>query len=221
MTADTASWGSFVAQGSSPRVPVDPGRIARVAQFALSVMAGQAACIAVLGLAAMTVSRPDVATAYLAAATGIVLLYPVCGVIVMIWTFRVHRNARRMTGSLQRSDHWAWAGWVVPIASLFVPYRIIADVYRRHRAGPLPPGVRQEPVPVGFRVWWGLWLASLVLDAPTGDWELIAGVVASVAAVAAALLAVQVVRQVTDRQIAHALRIQHEAGVQTARGVGR
>jgi len=46
---------------------------------------------------------------------------------------------------------WVWLGWLVPIAALFIPYRVVRDVYRSSRPWPSDIGL------VGL--WWCCWPA--------------------------------------------------------------
>ena len=49
---------------------------------------------------------------------------------------------------------WVWLGWLVPIASLVIPYRVVRDVYRAAR----PVGAKTGLV----LIWWLCWLGSEV-----------------------------------------------------------
>jgi hypothetical protein len=77
-------------------------------------------------------------------------------VVVALWLGRVRRNAVRLApyAVQRRNPAWAWFGWIVPVALLFVPYQLVHDVWVacRDRA-------RNVPAP-HLRVWWGLWLSG-------------------------------------------------------------
>jgi hypothetical protein len=71
------------------------------------------------------------------------------------WLWRVRDNAGVLSGRPPRySWIWVYAGWVVPVANLWVPRGVIADV---HRSG--APG---ERLPRALNWWWGLWLAGML-----------------------------------------------------------
>lgn len=80
-------------------------------------------------------------------------------VVTALWLGRARRNAQRITPAVphRRAAAWAWFGWFVPIACVFVPYQLVTDVWTasRRRA---PRGVE---APLGF--WWAAWVASGVV----------------------------------------------------------
>ncbi|WP_425246222.1 DUF4328 domain-containing protein [Streptomyces sp. NEAU-NA10] len=78
-----------------------------------------------------------------------------CAVAFLAWLWRVRDNAQVLSGRPPRySWIWVYGGWVVPVANLWVPRGIIADV---HRSG--APG---ERLPRALNWWWGLWLAGML-----------------------------------------------------------
>ncbi|GGR62548.1 hypothetical protein GCM10010169_01260 [Micromonospora fulviviridis] len=82
----------------------------------------------------------------------------VAGVLVIIWTWRVRKNLDAFPGALPSlGPAWAIAGWLVPLANLVVPARVLANVARdslwRRRTPPL------------VALWWAAWLLFLVADA--------------------------------------------------------
>ncbi|WP_380174954.1 DUF4328 domain-containing protein [Kineococcus sp. DHX-1] len=56
---------------------------------------------------------------------------------------------------LGRARRWAWFGWIVPVALLFVPFQLVHDVWAACR-----DRVRNVPAP-RLRTWWGLWLSGV------------------------------------------------------------
>jgi hypothetical protein len=84
-----------------------------------------------------------------------------CAIVMLSFQFRLVSNARSFGAS--RFDHSPWGlmiWYVVPIASLFVPYSIISDTWRAS-AGTNP--WRHSSVPNWFLGWWWAFLASLVV----------------------------------------------------------
>ncbi|MGW3188680.1 DUF4328 domain-containing protein [Streptomyces ardesiacus] len=128
-----------------------------------------------------------------------------CAVAFLAWLSRARDNARLLSGGrLNYSSPWVYLGWIVPLANLWVPRGVVADV---HRAG--APDAR---LPRVVTVWWVLWLVGLVsgvglMYADTTG-EVIAraysGVapllVADVAIVGAAVACAFMVRVLTDAQ---------------------
>ena len=49
---------------------------------------------------------------------------------------------------------WVYAGWIVPVANLWIPRGIVADIHRASAPG--------EPLPHAVNWWWGLWLVGLL-----------------------------------------------------------
>ncbi|MGW1893306.1 DUF4328 domain-containing protein [Streptomyces sp. NPDC002004] len=76
-----------------------------------------------------------------------------CAVAFLMWLWRVRDNAQVLSGQRPRyAWPWVYAGWVVPVANLWVPRGIVADV---HQAS--APGTR---LPHAVNWWWGLWLVA-------------------------------------------------------------
>jgi hypothetical protein len=76
-----------------------------------------------------------------------------CAIAFLAWLWRARDNARALSGQRPRyAWPWVYAGWVVPVANLWVPRGIVVDI---HRAG--APG---ERTPHAVNWWWGLWLVG-------------------------------------------------------------
>lgn len=83
------------------------------------------------------------------------LMLAACVPMIM-WTYRARANLDAFPGaggSMRRG--WAIAGWLVPIANFFVPYRVVANVTR--------DSLWQAATPVAVRVWWAAFLGYQVL----------------------------------------------------------
>ncbi|WFE24961.1 DUF4328 domain-containing protein [Solwaraspora sp. WMMD791] len=102
-----------------------------------------------LVLAALTV---DLAFGLLTAA----LIVAACVPMIM-WTYRVRSNLDAFPGAgATMSRGWAIAGWLVPVANLFVPYRVVANAAR--------DSLWQAATPVVVRVWWAAFLGYQLLN---------------------------------------------------------
>ncbi|WP_053670338.1 DUF4328 domain-containing protein [Streptomyces sp. NRRL B-1140] len=78
----------------------------------------------------------------------------VCAIAFLFWLDRVRDNAKALSGANPRYGYgWLWFGWVVPVANLWIPRGVVADVHR----SVFPE--RRLPAVVNW--WWGLWLAGL------------------------------------------------------------
>ncbi|MGX1562954.1 DUF4328 domain-containing protein [Streptomyces sp. NPDC055506] len=78
----------------------------------------------------------------------------VCAVVFLLWLDRARDNARTLSGKEPKYHYlWLFLGWIVPIANLWIPRGMVADVH----ASVFPE--RRLPALVNW--WWGLWLAGL------------------------------------------------------------
>lgn len=78
-----------------------------------------------------------------------------CVVTFLLWLLRVRENALVLSGSPPRYGlPWVYAGWIVPLANLWVPRGIVVDVHRASAPG--------ERLPRVVNWWWGLWIAGML-----------------------------------------------------------
>ncbi len=135
-----------------------------------------------------------------------------CAITFLAWLWRVRDNARSLSG---RRPHYAWpwmyAGWIVPVANLWIPRGIVADIHRASAPG--------ERLPRAVNWWWGLWLAGTLSGAGlmySGTTDAVIAraythlsplLAADAAVVGAAVAAVLVVRALTAAQQTHLHRI--------------
>ncbi|GGU43057.1 hypothetical protein GCM10010211_02940 [Streptomyces albospinus] len=76
-----------------------------------------------------------------------------CAIAFLAWLWRVRDNARTLSGQRPRySWPWVYAGWILPIANLWIPRGIVADIHRASAPG--------ERLPRAVNWWWGLWLVG-------------------------------------------------------------
>lgn len=77
-----------------------------------------------------------------------------CAITFLAWLWRVRDNAHTLSGQPPRyAWPWVYAGWLVPVANLWIPRAIIADIHRASAPG--------ERLPRAVNWWWGLWLVGL------------------------------------------------------------
>jgi hypothetical protein len=123
------------------------------------------------------------------------------------------RNAGRARFGSGRT--WFWA-WVLPVVNLFLPMRLVRDVWRAAD----PPGER-SPLPAVIRWWWVLWLGAGIFPALSlafGDLggragAAVAYVVWRLLYVGAAVLAMRTVRILTERVLLLAKQARAETPV--------
>ena len=106
---------------------------------------------------------------YLVQQGAIAVVTVLVAIWFILWMHRCHRNlvalrARKIECS---SAATIWA-WFVPIVNLYGPYQVMQEIWR----GSDPVTVRRQglsrKIPEGnstlIRYWWGLWVATLLLD---------------------------------------------------------
>jgi heme/copper-type cytochrome/quinol oxidase subunit 2 len=133
------------------------------------------------------------------------------GVMFIVWIYRSRRNAERVTYASEHRHKRGWAigSWITPIVGLWYPLQIVQDIWRA-----FDPAQQDRPLQArdknGFLVaWWTAFLfmswgdrviTRLVLrDSDLGTiatWTWVTTVVT----VAAAALAVVLIRRLTDLQ---------------------
>ncbi|WP_243640011.1 DUF4328 domain-containing protein [Micromonospora sp. MW-13] len=77
--------------------------------------------------------------------------YLTAAVLMIIWTWRARKNLDAFPGALpQFSPGWAIAGWLVPLANVVVPVRVVAGIAR--------DSLWRARTSVLVGVWWAAWL---------------------------------------------------------------
>ncbi|MER8033629.1 DUF4328 domain-containing protein [Streptomyces hydrogenans] len=84
-------------------------------------------------------------------------------VLFIIWFHRVRLNANVWAFDLQsRTSGWAIGAWFIPLANLWIPRQIAADVWRASRRDPYAAdGARELTL---LNSWWSFWVAGAVVD---------------------------------------------------------
>lgn len=108
-----------------------------------------------LDAAANGASALDVWTAYDTMAVPLVIAAIAAYVVTCLWLFQARENAEilRPGSTHARKIGWVWAGWLVPLACIWVPFQILRDVQ----------GKPAYPKPTGplLRWWWAFWLLGV------------------------------------------------------------
>lgn len=95
------------------------------------------------------------------------------GVLTISWSIWAYRAAAERSGTRPwRSRRRILAGWLVPGWNLAAPGSLLAET--EHAALELPPGRRPTPSRV-LLVWWGLWIASVLLATLALVWRFRSG----------------------------------------------
>lgn len=179
-----------------------------------------------LALGVMTMAMPppgqarDMGLVALFGALGLLATAWSLGTTVMflVWTHQASTNAHALRpDAIEHSPSWAVWSWFVPIVSLYVPYRALAELWRA--SDPETVGTESttwvaSPIPSLFPLWWGTYLASSFLStfaalgpimtrghvAPNEAGGGTAGLVANFFLAIAAVALVSIMRQLDRRQ---------------------
>ena len=150
----------------------------------------------------------------------LVLVYIPTMVLFLMWTHRASRNLQSLGSHGQRfSPGWAVGWWFVPIMFFFRPYQVMAEIWRGSDPN-MPWGSnvdwKEAPVSALLAWWWLLWVASNLVGSIAGysfgftgafDTDAIPSsaalrwdVLASALVICDGVLAILVVRRITNRE---------------------
>ena len=140
-----------------------------------------------------------------------VVVYIATIVVFLMWLYRSYENlpsfgVRRNT--LKYSSGWAVGSFFVPFVSLVIPYRAVKELW--NKSVPNSGNLFSDLGPPGFfPLWWAAWLISNFANQTylRLSWQnelsieasALFGIVTSILDIAAAVLAIMVVREI-DRQ---------------------
>jgi len=85
--------------------------------------------------------------------------YTLTVIVFLVWFYRARINAERSGWLQRRARGWAFWGWVVPIADLWVPFQVMRDIWRASRPSSRAGGFLWLPA-----VWWASWLLTGLLS---------------------------------------------------------
>ncbi|MBC7268604.1 MAG: DUF4328 domain-containing protein [Streptomyces sp.] len=94
--------------------------------------------------------------------------YLVCVVAFIVWFFLMRRSTGLLApDGFSRGRGWAIGAWAIPLANLWIPYRIALEMWAA--ASPLPvPGLRNRVSVWPVNLWWALFALSFVLERYAG-----------------------------------------------------
>ncbi|WP_432564366.1 DUF4328 domain-containing protein [Kineococcus sp. SYSU DK003] len=149
-------------QGDAPRQPLEP--VAGLGQAAVVLAVLVTACD-LLSSGVDAAAGDTLGGALVVVVTSFGYLAGMVANLVVVGLFlaRARRNAVRIAPHVRqrRAASWAWWGWIVPIASLFVPYQYVSDIWTAsHERAP-----RGAAPKLG--AWWAAWLVSTYLGSAT------------------------------------------------------
>jgi Domain of unknown function (DUF4328) len=89
--------------------------------------------------------------------------FVLAAIVFVVWFRRARINAGNSSWRQRRARGWTLWGWIIPIASLFVPFQLMGDIWR---AG-LPAAQRKKTAWLPA-LWWTAWLLSQIYGVPVG-----------------------------------------------------
>lgn len=183
----------------------DPGRVQRVLDVSLTVFVAMSAVVLVESI--LLIAKPVEVSYYgtrlddiaLIASVLLTIAYVVSAITWIVWLQRCHRNVIAFGLRNEYKRRWAIFGWIVPIGSLWIPFRMMEDV--SISANPQDPGRTSSRI---LPIWWGLFLFSTILgrfllrsDFGNSTFESWAIVVSLVSDAMAALVALPVLQYIS------------------------
>lgn len=140
--------------------------------LAIEAIAGATAALALIQLAAHQPDEPMTdaitpvgaeigITATTFAAIAQFLVFLVAGVMILRWIHRIVANAHAIADGLTISPGWAVGWYFVPVANLWKPFAAIREAWAVAVA---PERWADIPAPALLRWWWGLWIATNIID---------------------------------------------------------
>jgi hypothetical protein len=112
----------------------------------------------------MSETLPGLETADLISGlSGLMLLATmlVSGFLTLKWIYRVTMNSHTLASGVRVSPPWAIGWYFVPFANLYKPFQALHDAWAVSLS---PQSWRTQDTPAVLRWWWGLWLATSMLD---------------------------------------------------------
>ncbi len=135
---------------------------------------------------------------------------------LFIWLYRAHKNLPGLNAQgLSFTPAWAFIAFFVPVFNFFVPFAFMQEIWRASHPHAIdtPQAWRQSPYRRSLRVWWLLYVASIVFwvsanftrpgvpetydELWTSAWLAAA---ASICSAGAGVLLIYIIRKITQRQ---------------------
>jgi hypothetical protein len=87
------------------------------------------------------------------------LVFLATALVFVAWLRQARLNAERSDWRQRRARAWAFWGWIIPIASLWIPFQMVGDIWR---AG--LPAQKQRRVAWLPALWWTSWLLEGIVN---------------------------------------------------------
>ncbi|WP_432502272.1 DUF4328 domain-containing protein [Kineococcus arenarius] len=137
-------------------VPLEPVRRRGSAALVLAVVVTAGEGLSALAGFAGGAPAPFSPYGLLVGLTGLAWL--AAFVVTCLWLVRVRRNSELVAPAHHhaRSRGWAWAGWVVPVVSLWFPFQVVRDALDASASGAGARRVQRRLL----ALWWAGWLVG-------------------------------------------------------------
>lgn len=114
--------------------------------------------------AAMESRAASIDAMSVSAAVALAVLILGTAAAFIVWFHRCRFNSGLFRPDANRMGQgWAIGAWFVPVANLWLPKKIANDIWAA--APPLEDGSAERPPSKAvLQLWWGLWLAALILE---------------------------------------------------------
>ncbi|WP_298283304.1 DUF4328 domain-containing protein [Novosphingobium sp.] len=134
-----------------------------------------------------------------------VALFIACIIFTAMWLSRANTNLREAGREMVISQRGTWGWYFVPIANLFKPYAAMSEFWNESLRTDGSFGSLDHSL---LRTWWGCWIVGNILSNVTTRLEAMGtssvfqalNWIASATVIAAALLLLRIVREVTIAQ---------------------
>lgn len=86
-----------------------------------------------------------------------------CAVLFITWFFQTRRRTELLAPNwFRKGPGWAIGAWFIPVANLWLPYRIAADMW--NACALLPTDGKSHRLPMWpVNLWWGLFVGTTLL----------------------------------------------------------
>ncbi len=134
----------------------------------------------------------------------LLIAFPASVITISVWVYRAYRNLAALGEPARMSPAMAVAWFFIPVANLWKPYQVMAEIWRKSL---------QRPAGALFYVWWTCWLVGSLAgivqmqfslrepsEPASRTLPLVLSFPADLLYIAAALLLIRIIASVTSAQ---------------------
>jgi preprotein translocase subunit SecY len=131
--------------------------------------------------------------------------YVLAGITFIVWMYWARLNSHATASRHQHkwAPMWVILGWIIPIVNLFVPQAVMQDIWRASDRSQGTLALQLRPKSGLVTAWWSCWIVSFALayvGARLQTDQAVWSTLSTAVTVAAAVLAIQIIRKVNDAQ---------------------